>query len=74
MFNSGITMEKQESVIAARVPKTLKELIAEFVKQDTHMNESDFVRDAIREKIRREAPHLYTKLFQQKGLQKNDSV
>jgi len=66
MFNRGITMEKQESVIAARVPKTLKELIAEFIKQDTHMNESDFVRDAVREKIKRDAPQLYAQLFVQK--------
>jgi len=30
---------------------------------DTHINESDFIRDAIREKIQRDAPYLYRELF-----------
>jgi len=30
---------------------------------DTHINESDFIRDAIREKIQREAPHMFKELF-----------
>ena len=58
-------MEKQESVVAARVPTNLKELIAEFVRRDTHMNESDFVRDALREKIKKDAPQLYAELFRE---------
>ena len=65
-------MDKQESVIAARVPTSLKVLIAKFVRQDTHMNESDFVRDAVREKIKRDAPQLYAKLFQQKEAVENE--
>lgn len=58
-------MEKQESFIGLRVPTKLKQLVAEFIKRDTHMNESDFVRDALREKIRRDAPELYTNLFKE---------
>lgn len=59
-------MEKEESFIGLRVPTKLKQLVAEFIKRDTHMNESDFVRDSIREKIRRDAPALYAELFQPK--------
>jgi hypothetical protein len=36
-----------------------------FVSMDAHINESDFIRDAIREKIQRDAPHLYQELFQE---------
>lgn len=51
------------AVVSARVPKTLKTLISKIVEIDGHMNESDFVRDAIREKIQRDAPELYKQLF-----------
>jgi len=58
-------MQKQkDAVIAARIPKTLKELILRIIQVDAHINESDFVRDAIREKILRDAPELYQQLFQ----------
>lgn len=46
-----------------RLPFTLKELVKRFVSMDTHMNESEFVRDAIREKLQREAPKLLLDLF-----------
>jgi len=50
--------------ITARVPRTLKELMQQFAALDAHINESDLIRDAIREKIQREAPELYNQLFQ----------
>jgi len=57
-------MRKQkDAFIAVRVPKTLKELIREIVSMDTHLNEADFVRDALREKIQRDAPELYRRVF-----------
>jgi len=65
-FNGCRTMGKQESFVGLRVPLNLKELIVKFIKADTHMNESDFVRDAIRQKIKHDAPHLYAELFIQK--------
>lgn len=58
-------MERQDAVVSARVPVKLKRLVAEFVQRDTHLNESDFVRDALREKIRREAPDLHKQLFKE---------
>jgi Arc/MetJ-type ribon-helix-helix transcriptional regulator len=50
--------------ISARVPRTLKKLMQQFIARDAHINESDLIRDAIREKIKREAPELYKELFQ----------
>ena len=54
----------RDAVISARVPKALKDLIRKIVERDLHMNESDFVRDAIREKIERETPQLYRQLLE----------
>ena len=59
--------DKPDVKIGVRIPATLKALISEFVVQDTHLNESDFIRDAIREKIQREAPELYQSLFRVTG-------
>lgn len=53
--------------ITFRVTKTLADLVKKFVQLDCHMNESDFYRDAAREKIQREAPELYRQLFEEKG-------
>jgi len=63
-------MEKQQeegknAVLAARVPLALKKLVTRFLAIDTHLNESDLLRDAIREKILRDAPELYRQLFEE---------
>ena len=58
--------KKHDSVITTRIPAKMKELLIEFIKRDTHLNRSDLVRDAIREKIRKDAPELYAELFRQK--------
>ena len=57
-------MAEKDVRISARIPTTLKQLMQRFVALDTHINESDLIRDAVREKIQREAPELYKKLFQ----------
>lgn len=50
--------------INARIPATLKDLIREFIKKTAHLNESDFIRDAIGEKIQeRETPEFCRELF-----------
>lgn len=56
---------KNEIRINARIPRSLKELIRQFMARDTHINESGLIRDAIREKIQHEAPELYAKLFRE---------
>ncbi|MCK4482851.1 hypothetical protein KAU55_06455, partial [Candidatus Bathyarchaeota archaeon] len=59
------TLEKQDAVVSARVPIKLKRLVEEFIHKDTHLNESDLLREALREKIRREAPDLYRRILQE---------
>ena len=49
--------------IVVRVPVTLRRLVEEHLKKDTHMDLSEFTRDALREKISREAPELYKSVF-----------
>lgn len=56
---------KNEVIIAARIPKTLRRLIEEFIALDAHIGISELIRDAVREKIQREAPELYARLFQE---------
>ncbi|MEM2889653.1 MAG: hypothetical protein QXR42_09340 [Candidatus Bathyarchaeia archaeon] len=58
-------MESEKTiVIATRVTKRFAELLEQYCRQDAHVNWADLIRDAVREKIQREAPELYQKLFQ----------
>lgn len=50
--------------VSTRVTKPLAKLIEKYLELNTHVTPADFIRDAIREKIRREAPDLYRQLFQ----------
>ena len=52
-----------------RVPQTLKKLMKEYIGLDAHKDLSELTRDALREKIQRDAPHLYKNLFKE-GTQK----
>ena|SRR5271157_3562271 len=61
-----MAIQKEESAISARIPQTLKDLMKKFVSMDAHINESDFIRDAIREKIMKDAPELYRQLFMER--------
>jgi len=45
--------------VSFRIPKLMKQIIEEYVKTDLHINASDFFREALREKIQKEAPELY---------------
>lgn len=49
--------------IAARVPQTLRLLMKQYVERDAHINESDLIRDSIREKIQHDAPGLYSQFL-----------
>jgi len=48
-----------------RVPQTLKKMMKKYIELDAHKDLSELTRDALREKIRREAPDLYKSLFKQ---------
>jgi len=50
-----------------RIPQALKDVLEQYVKADLHANVSEFVRDALREKIRRDAPELYREIIGRSG-------
>lgn len=50
-------------VIGVRIPIKLKEMLEEYIRKDTHINVSDFLRTAIREKLQRDYPRLMQKIF-----------
>ena len=57
----GITifeMSKKSKIITLKMTPQLDNIVHEYVVRDTHMNKSEFIRTAIREKIMRDAPHL----------------
>ena len=57
-------MAEKDIKITFRAPTNLRGLVKEYIELDLHMNESDFYRHAAIEKIQRDAPNLYKKLFQ----------
>ena len=50
-------------VISVKVTKPLYEIIRKFLDLDAHVTLSDFVRDAIRDKIKSDAPWLYEEML-----------
>ncbi|MEW6069874.1 MAG: hypothetical protein AB1485_04595 [Candidatus Thermoplasmatota archaeon] len=59
--------EKATEVMSVRVTKPLKKVIEQYLRLDTHISVGDLIRDALREKIRRDAPHLYKELFEKES-------
>jgi len=55
--------------VNVRITPTLKKIIEKYIDQDTYINMSDFARDALREKIKRDAPWLIDDM-----LKKEDST
>jgi len=51
-------MSKETVNVNVRITPTLKKIIEKYIDQDTYINISDFARDAIREKIKRDAQWL----------------
>lgn len=52
-------MEKKKTkVIATRVTQRFGQLIDEFARKQAYINCADLIREALREKIRRDAPEL----------------
>ena len=68
MFYGDKNMVKQKGVfLGIRITEPLNKLIERYINLEVHINKSDFVRDAIREKIRDDAPHLYQSVFRTPG-------
>jgi len=55
-------MSKETVNINVRITPTLKKIIEKYIDSDTYINMSDFARDALREKIRREAPWVFKEI------------
>lgn len=54
---------KELTTICVMIPSPMRKLIEQFVSIDTHTNLSEFVRDALRQKLQKESPQLYRQLF-----------
>jgi Arc/MetJ-type ribon-helix-helix transcriptional regulator len=51
-------------VVSVKLTKPLYELMEKYLQLDAHVSKSDFVRDAIREKLRKDAPWLFEEMLQ----------
>jgi len=51
-------MSKETVNINVRITPTFKKIIEKYIDKDIYINMSDFARDALREKIKRDAPWL----------------
>ena len=60
-----VQQKKEMENLNVRVPSTLKELIERYVSLDCHTNISDFTRDALRQKLSKDMPHIYRELFEE---------
>jgi Arc/MetJ-type ribon-helix-helix transcriptional regulator len=56
--------KKKTKVIATRVTERFADLLEEFCRQDAYINCSDLIRDALREKLRKDAPELFEPLLE----------
>jgi Arc/MetJ-type ribon-helix-helix transcriptional regulator len=52
-------------VVATRVTEPLARIMEEYLRRDAHVTPADFVRDAIREKLKRDVPDLYKTMYQE---------
>jgi len=59
-------MSKETVNINVRITPTLKKIIEKYIEADTHINISDFARDALREKMKREAPWFLEEMLREK--------
>lgn len=56
-------------VISTRITEPLARVIEEYMRMAAHVTPADFVRDAIREKLKRDVPGLYTSMFAMEATQ-----
>lgn len=56
--------ESKTCSIGVRITGPMKSLLDRYLSMDAHVSYGDLIRDALREKIKREAPDLYNELFE----------
>jgi len=54
----------RQTTMAVRITLPFKKVIEEYMQRDSHVSPSDLLRDALREKIEREAPDLLKRLHE----------
>jgi hypothetical protein len=57
--------ESKNVTVACKITHKTREAINKIIVMDTHLNESDFIRAAIREKILRDAPYLIEEMLEE---------
>ena len=62
-----IMSEKELDTISLKVTKKFNQAIEKFIILDSHMSKSDFIRDAIRDKLRLEAPQLLKEMLKEEA-------
>lgn len=59
-------MAKQKTrVIATRVTERYAQVLEEYARKDAYINCADLLRDALREKLQRDAPDLCKTMFEE---------
>lgn len=58
--------------LGVKLPKRLMEAMDEYIRRDTHATRSEFVRNAIREKLNRETPDIIKKILAEKEVVPED--
>jgi len=53
----------ENKTVATRITLRLDRVIGEYLQMDAHVTMADFIRDAIREKLKRDTPELYNSMF-----------
>lgn len=56
-------MTGENKAVAVRLPTPLRKGMEKYVERDTHINSSEFIRSAIREKLKREGNGILQKII-----------
>ena len=56
--------KNKTKVISIRVTERFADLLEQYCRQDAYINCSDLIRDALREKLRKDAPERFKRLFE----------
>jgi Arc/MetJ-type ribon-helix-helix transcriptional regulator len=61
--------KQKTKVVATRVTEHYAQVLEEYARKDAYINCSDLLRDALREKLQRDAPELYRQVLWGTGCQ-----
>lgn len=56
-------MVHKTETVSSKIPIKLGDAMRKMIQMDTHLTESEFIRAAIREKMKNDAPHLFDEMF-----------